>query len=684
MIASYIQTIPYSGFQVRRSFFLLIVAITGILLFSSTSWAQKTLPAKKSQTVKPTMSGRTSAKSNQRRVRVGRQTVSRFEVRTGSPSQPSTFNGDTRSLSDDVTNEMRQLFSNRPEFEYEVPVKPKTEIAPSDRTLNRPNIPLAPMPTPSLSFNGMTLTANGSGWPPDTVGDVGANHYIQAVNSSVRIFDKSGTTLSTFTFASLWSGAGSGTPCDTGNQGDPTVVHDPNTGRFIVADFAWSNIQNGPYYECVAVSKTADPVAGGWWLYAIRSDDAAHPWLPDYPKMGIWRDGLYMGTNMFDCLNASCSSASYKGTRAYAFNFAKMAAGLALTANDVQVVDMGTSRFTVIPANYRGTLPPAGTPAYFAGESQTLYAFELFKFSVNFTTPASSTFTGPTNVSQSSYSLAASTSPVPAGGSGSIETLADRMMMQVQYRNISGVESIWVNHTTGTATASTPTGIQWAQINVTGGTIATTPVQQQIFNNGADGINRFMGSLAVDRLGNMAIGYTAASSTLAPDIRYAGRLAGDALGTLPQSEVTMIPSVTRSVQTTYTRWGDYSAMSVDPVDDCTFWYTTEYYPVAGTNWNTRVGKFVFPGCASPTAANVTVSGRVMRTDGVGISGAIVTIGGPAGTTRSSLTSPLGYYSFNGVESGQSYIVQVSSKRFSFASRVLTVDNTVEDLDFVAQ
>ncbi|HQX56853.1 MAG TPA: carboxypeptidase-like regulatory domain-containing protein [Pyrinomonadaceae bacterium] len=580
---------------------------------------------------------------------------------------------------------MRQLFNSRPEFEFETPKTGKTEIVPTDRTLARPDIiPLAPMPTPALTFNGMNLTANGAGWPPDTVGDVGVNHYIQAVNSSVRIFNKAGTTLSTFTFASLWAAAGSGTPCDTGNKGDPTVVHDPNTGRFVVADFAWSNTKDGPYYECVAVSKTSDPVVGGWWLYAIRSDDATHPWLPDYPKMGIWRDALYMGTNMFDCTNSSCSAATYQGARAYAFNFAKMAAGLTLTANDVQVVDMGSSRFTVIPANYRGTLPPPSTPAYFVGESGSLYAFEVFKFSVNFTTPALSTFSGPTNVTQSSYTVGSATSPVPAGGSGSIETLNERMMMQAQYRNISGVESVWVNHSTGTASTSTPVSIQWAQINVTGGTVVTTPVQQQIFNNGADGVNRFMGSLAVDRLGNMAIGYTAASLTLAPDIRYAGRLASDTPGTLPQSEVTLLPSVARSVQTTYTRWGDYSSMSVDPVDDCTFWYTNQYYAAVGTDWNTRVGKFVFPGCSSPTAGNVIVSGRVLLANGIGVSGASVTIASPDGSTRSVLSSPLGYYSFTGIESGQSYIVQVSSKRFSFTSRVLTVDNTIENLDFVAQ
>ena len=122
-------------------------------------------------------------------------------------------------------------------------------------------------------------------------------------------------------------------------------------------------------------------------------------------------------------------------------------------------------------------------------------------------------------------------------------------MMQNQYRNIAGVESLWVNHTTGTASASTPTGIQWAQIDVTGAVINTTPVQEQIYNNGADGLNRFMGALAVDNVGNMALGYTTSSGAVAPDIRYAGRLSTDPLNTLPQTEVTMLPGVTRSVQT---------------------------------------------------------------------------------------------------------------------------------------
>ena len=260
------------------------------------------------------------------------------------------------------------------------------------------------------------------------------------------------------------------------------------------------------------------------------------------------------------------------------------------------MADTDSNRFTLLPSNYRGTTPPAGSPNYVVGESNVSFAWEVFKFHVDYAIPANSTFTGPTNVTQAIYTGAASSVPEPAPGNNS-DTLADRAMMQNQYRNIGGAESLWVNHTTGTATASTPTGVQWAQINVTGGTVAILPVQEQIYNNAADGLNRFMGALAVDRNGNMALGFTASSSTVAPDIRYVGRLATDPLNTLPQTEVTMLPSVTRSVQSgncgsgACIRWGDYSAMTVDPADDCTFWYTNMYFPVQGLNWVTRIGSF---------------------------------------------------------------------------------------------
>src|SRR5438876_3730756 len=420
---------------------------------------------------------------------------------------PSEFRGDVRSLPQQISPAQRKEFI-RP-LELEAPPFGPKQLLPGADSFQAPSPvlagPLAPMPTPITSFDGMNFNANGAGYPPDTVGDVGPNHFVQAVNTSVGIYDKAtGAALATFTFDGLWSGAGTGTPCDTDHGGDPTVIYDPQHDRFIVADFSWADIQNGPYYECIAVSKTSNPVSGGWWRYAFRADDAAHPWFPDYPKMGIWPDGLYMTTNMFDCLDSVCGNANFKEARVYALNIDDLVNGATLRS---VVADTNSSRFSLLPSNYRGAAPPAGRENLMVAESGTLYAWEVYKFHVDYAVPSNSTFTGPVNVSQTSYIGAADPVPEPFGND--TDTLADRAMMQNQYRNIGGVESLWVNHTTGTPSGSTPTGIQWAQINVTGGRINTTPVQQQIFNNGPDGLNRFMGSLAVDRVGNMAVGYTA-------------------------------------------------------------------------------------------------------------------------------------------------------------------------------
>ncbi len=589
---------------------VIFFVIAALVLSAAQAFGQtSTQPVKKKVRVKPTMTVKSGSKGSNTKTRSNKKARraddERITIGTGEPVIPGEFNGDVRDLPQFVTQEDRDIFALRPSFKFEMDrtIK-KAQLPGAVEPEPEPDVPLAPMPTPLISFNAMNFTPNGAGWPPDTVGDVGPNHYVQAVNTSIGIYNKvTGAAFSTTTFNALFTGTG--TPCDASNAGDPTVVYDPGRDRFIVADFAWTDIVNGPYYECVAVSKTGDPVTGGWWFYAIRADDAANPYLPDYPKMGVWPDALYMSSNMFDCLTAGCGTASYQKARAYAFNINKMVNGTALTANDIQFADMDSSHFNVIPSNYRGTAPPVGSTNYFVGESGLIFGWEVYKFHVDFTTPANTTYTGPTNVASAVYTNPPSSVPEPAPGNNTA-TLATRAMMQAQYRNIGGVESLWVNHTTGTAGAATPVSIQWGQINVTGGTVNSTIVQQQIYNNGADGINRFMGSMAVDKQGNMALGYTASSGTLEPDIRYAGRLIGDPLNTLPQTEVSMLPTgFVRGVQTgscggTCTRWGDYSAMSVDPVDDCTFWYTQEYYATSGLNWQTRIGSFKFPGCTAGT------------------------------------------------------------------------------------
>jgi hypothetical protein len=473
-----------------------------------------------------------------------------------------------------------------------------------------PDIPAAAMPAPSLSFNAMTFNSNGAGHPPDTNGDVGPQYYMEAVNTSVGIYRKSdGSQVSVVTFNSFWSGAGTGTACDNSNRGDPITLYDAIGHRWLFMDFAWGSglaLQNGPYYFCFAVSKTVDPT-GAYWLYAIRADDNAHAWLPDYPKGAVWPDGFYFTANMFDCLDSTCGSATNEGVRSFVFNRTKMEAGTALTANDVQIADLSAAYFSLMPSNVRFNLPPAGRPNLLVTEDQVNYHWQVFKFHVDYTNPVSSTFTGPTNVAQATYTGAASKVVEPSPGNLT-DTLADRIMFLNQYSRIGNAESLWVQHTTGKAGSSTatPTGIQWAQINVTGGTINTTPLQEQIFNNGVDGVNRFMGSMAVDKDGNAALGYTASSATVAPDIRYVGRLKTDPASTLPRTETTMLPAVTTSEQTgncgaaACTRWGDYSAMTVDADDGCTFWYANMYIPVAGLNWVTRIGRFRFasPSCVS--------------------------------------------------------------------------------------
>jgi hypothetical protein len=510
------------------------------------------------------------------------------EIKHGVRVAPAEFNGNVGKLPGVAVDHLI-----RPEREGREPATPvrQKQPLPGATEPSRASAPVssAPVPAPSVTFKGLDFATWGAGHPPDTVGDVGPNNFIQAVNTSIGIFSKiGGAPLAAFTFDAFF--AGTGTACDADNQGDPTVVYDPQADRWIVADFAFTNANSPPFFECIAVSKTSDPVSGGWWFYAIRTDDALHPWFADYPKMGIWPDGLYMTANMVQ-------GNTFEEVRTWAFNRSDLEAGVPVRN---VVVDLGTdAHFTLMPSNMRTAVgaPPAGRENVLVSESGTLFAFEVWKFHVNYS-GAGSTFTGPVNVSQSSYDFNSPfTVPTPANP---LDALFDRMMMQAQYSNIGGNESVWVNHTVHCCGAASPMGIQWAQLNVTGGTVATSPVQQQIYPSASDTLGRWMGSLAVDRNGDMALGYSVANATTNPDIRYAGRLSFDPLNSLPQTETTMLSGVMRGTQSgncggSCQRWGDYSAMTIDP-DGCTFWYTQEYYETTGLNWQTRIGSFRFPAC----------------------------------------------------------------------------------------
>ena len=526
---------------------------------------------------------------------------------------PHVFQGDVRNL---------PQIPAKPKIEFELAHPSDAKPSLSGQAAESPNLVLAPMPAPSKNFAGMSSTDActggpcGAGIPPDTNGDVGLQHYIQAVNSSFAIYNKTGTLLASFTEDSLWSGSGL-TPCDGNSQGDPVVVYDALADRWILTNFAFAlsgGVPVAPFYQCLAVSKTSDPVSGGWFLYAVRTDTGAVGQPPvstlnDYPKFGIWTDCLYFSANGFHM-----PSENFVGGEFGSFSRSDMYAGLALTAS-LGFRPSTNDYFTMIPSNLSAPgvsgLPPSGTPNYYVQESLTAFNFRVRKFTPGTNCGGGGTLSAPTIVSQASYTFPDGDivpQPPPATASNKLDSLFDQMMQKVQYRKVGSAESLWVTHTFRSSPTG-PTGSQWAQIKVTGGTIVAAPVQQQRFNPG-DGLYRWMGSIAADKAGNVALGYSTSNGTSPhfPSIAYAGRLATDPLNTLPQSERVLVAGSGSQVNSCggspCHRWGDYSSMSVDPTDGCTFWYTNQYYVnQAGGNtgaWHTRIGSFRFPSCAVVT------------------------------------------------------------------------------------
>jgi hypothetical protein len=510
--------------------------------------------------------------------------------------KPTTWRGDVRTLARPrVIPATTRLELEEPEGSLGIATAPDATVQSS--------APLANAPGPSLTFAGLDHDTWGNGWPPDTNGDVGPSHYIQTVNTSVGIFSKTnGALVAAFSFNTLFSSAATGTPCDNSNQGDPVVVYDAQADHWIISDFAWSNFASGAMYQCFAVSITGNPVSGGWYFYAVQTDVGGH--IPDYPKLGVWPDGIYMSANIFN----TTGQQQFQNVRVWAFNRTEMESGQTMhsVAFDVPSKVQGISVFSLLPSNLRGDAPPAGRPNLFASV-WGIYAARVWKFHVDWGTPANSTFTGPSDVSIGTFSVGPGTVPQPAPGN-SLDTLTYRVMMQNQYRRLGGSEALWLAHTVGNGSGIA--SVRWYQLNVSGGNVTTSaPLQQGTFS--PDSNHRFMPSLAVDGSGNMAIGYSVSSSSLYPSIRYAGRLISDVPNTLGQGETTLWAGTGAQTNTcggaACERWGDYSAMSVDPVDDCTFWYTNEYYDANGGNWKTRIGAFKYPSCTGSPGATPTPS-----------------------------------------------------------------------------
>jgi hypothetical protein len=595
-----------------------------------------------------------TATSSMRAVQAGREEASLVSVK---PVKPTVFHGDARRLPL-VKPKLKKVKPEPKEPGAELP-----QTAPADAAL-QPFAPAAPAPTPANSFPGLDFANWGDGWPPDTNGDVGPNHYIQTVNTSIGIWDKAtGIRVAAFTFDTFFSQAATGTPCDNSNQGDPVVLYDALSDRWIISDFAWSNYTSGAMYQCMAVSQTSDPVAGGWYFYAWQTASGGK--IPDYPKLGVWPDGIYMSANVFN----TTGSQAFQNAQVWAFNRAEMESGVTAHAVSFNLPSKisGNSIFSLLPSNVRnnGSAPPTGTPNYFTSIWGTFSA-RVWKFHVDYSVPANSTLTGPSNVSIAAFSSGPGNAP--ENGGNALDTLTHRVMMQNQYQNLGGAESLWLTHTVGSGGSPNIAQLRWYQLNVTSGTVVTAgPVQQGTW--APDTKYRFMPSLAVDKNGDMALGYSVSSSTMYPSIRYAGRLVNDPLNTLGQGETSLIEGsgfqcCLFSDGTVNNRWGDYSAMTTD-TDGCTFWYTNEYYdtlPVtlAQDNWKTRIGSFKYSQC-TPNAMG-TLQGTVTdASNGNPISGALVV----AGIYRLK-TDASGFYQFSNTPTG-TYNLNVSASGYSNGS-----------------
>src|SRR5438477_1453838 len=403
--------------------------------------------------------------------------------------------------------------------------------------------------------------------PPDPNASVGATQVVQWVNESFAVFDKTtGTIIPGFPKAgnSVWAGFGGG--CETNNDGDPIVQYDKANNRWILTQFS---VSTTPYLQCVAVSTTPDATL----TYNRYAFNYGNVQFPDYPKVGVWPDAYYITFNIFN------NGSAWAGAKACAYDRANMLNGLPAAQ---QCAQLSTAYGGLLPSDIDGsTPPPPGAPNVLLNFGSN--SLREWKFHVDWATPASSTFTGPTNIPVAAFSAA-------CGGGGAcipqsqsrqkLDSLADRLMYRLAYRNFGGQESWVVNHSVTIGGGSGPgkksasrVGVRWYELRGLNGT--PTASQQGTFGaTTSDSLFRCMGSIAMDRNGDIALGYSTSSSTSHPGIRYATRLATDPPGTLT-GENTIITGG-GSQQPNLSRWGDYSAMSIDPVDDCTFWYTNEY------------------------------------------------------------------------------------------------------------
>jgi len=482
--------------------------------------------------------------------------------------------------------------------------------------------------SPGLSANsGLDILGIGNGFPGYSEqaniavanGAAGTTQYVQFVNESFAVFNKStgSVVYGPASGNTLWQALGA--PCSSISDLDEIAQYDKLANRWVMLMPLFTN----PPYLCIAVSTTPD-ATGSWNLYAfeipVNSTLCHCRMMPDYPKLAIWPDAYYIAYDQAWNLN-------YEGPGVCAVNRSAMLSGAAATMQCVS--NNGNTNGVWLAADLDGTTPPpSGEPEYLLNLDSNFHSLDLWQFHVDWTTPANSTLTGPTNIPVTPFSgVCGDTATIvftpqdncvpQAGTTQMLGAYADRLMYRLAYRNFGTYEDLVAQHTVQVSTGSNQTGINWYELQNPGSGFGL--YQQGLY--APDSNYRWMGSIGMDKAGNIAMGYSVSSSTMSPSIRYTGRLSTDPLGTM-ESEIDVLSSagIATASQVNYPRWGDYSGMAIDPTDDCTFWYTNEYQPAGGKNrWATRIASFSFPSCANSSSSTLTVAesgqGTVTSADG---------------------------------------------------------------------
>jgi hypothetical protein len=448
---------------------------------------------------------------------------------------------------------------------------------------------------PITGFNFVGIPIAG-GTPSDSNGSVGNNQFVETVNTRYRVWSLDRNTkvatsvLGPANINTLWNGFGGA--CQFQNSGDPIVLFDKAANRWLISQFT-SNANGGSYFQCVAISQTAS-ATGAWFRYAFAVPGGN---FGDYPHFGVWSDAYYMMAHAF-----TSSSGGFVAGLFAAMDRTKMLAG---NASATWQVIQDPSEGGHMPADLDGfALPPTNAPGIFLSLHPT--GMFIYRMKVDFVTPANTVRTLEATVptAPANGACGGGGACIPQPGSGqTVSSLGDRLMFRAAYRNLIDHESLVISHSVDPSVTGVVAGVRWYDFRLSGNPDATCPNYPCVYQQGTiadvpNGRSRWMPSVAMDSAENILVGYSTtgkANGSENHSIRYTGRAKADPPGVMTAPEATI---VTGTANNGNNRWGDYTSMSVDPFDDCTFWYVNQYF-LSSSSWQTQIASAAFPAGSAP-------------------------------------------------------------------------------------